>query len=457
MKAILAFDDFVLNRSDNTRRVFKKPDWRFDLAYTDSANPRNIWPFSVVPAPEGGYMMLYGGVPFEEPISDANMAIFMAHSQDGLKFEPYPVHPEAGIPHMRGRSSDEAGVYAYYDAEETDPALRYKAVHVRYGYLNGKMVEEPGYLLGSPDLIHWKRVTDALVTPSLVDCYTYILKNPVTGRYQCTTRRRWGERRICLVESEDFSQWSFPRAIVHPRPDDAPLTHLYSMPQTYYAPGEIFIGLLWKQVMPFNRVMDGPVVTEYAYSYDGLMWNRTDASIFPERERGEYGGGSVYGFAMIDRGEDIVFYANACRAEHGGIPGDWQKGMPPQAVMVPGVLRKNRFVCIDSGKGKAELMTQWLKLKTPELRINANIPFGSLKAELCVHGEAVEGFGLDDFEPVSGDQISAPLRWKGDLQALVDSGQWVQLHIVFEQAEVYAIEGDFAFNINTRAPAYDFL
>ena len=29
--------------------------------------------------------------------------------------------------------------------------------------------------------------------------------------------------------------------------------------------------------MPFGRVMDGPVFSEYAYSYDRAAWNRTHA------------------------------------------------------------------------------------------------------------------------------------------------------------------------------------
>ncbi len=66
MKTILAFDDFVLNRSENTRRRFKQPKWHPELKYTDPDNPRNIWPQSVVPAPQGGYMMVYLGIPEPE-------------------------------------------------------------------------------------------------------------------------------------------------------------------------------------------------------------------------------------------------------------------------------------------------------------------------------------------------------------------------------------------------------
>ena len=39
MKALLPFDDFVLNRNENTRRIFKQPKWLFDQAFSDSCTP----------------------------------------------------------------------------------------------------------------------------------------------------------------------------------------------------------------------------------------------------------------------------------------------------------------------------------------------------------------------------------------------------------------------------------
>ena len=458
MKTILAFDDFVLNRSDNTRRVFKQPEWRFDCVYADEKHhPRGIWPGMVIQAPDGGYMMMYSGVPGAvDPINDEHMCRFIAYSKDGLHFEPYMVNPDAKYPHMSGRGCDELGAVPYLDKEETNPEYRYKSPCGLYGYRGNTLVEEPTYIIGSPDMIHWKRLNNGKATPSFVDCTTSLLHNPVTGNWQMTTRRRWGERRICLVESPDLEHWTMPRGIIHPLPDDEPLTHFYSMPHYYYEPGDIFIGLLWTQVMPFDRVMDGPLFTEYTYSYDGLMWNRTKAVMTPtDLPRGELGAGIFTVQSMVDCGDEIRFYAAAFRSEHGGIPGGWTPGMPSNSAMIPGVMKKNRFVCIDSGKGKAELITQWLRLKKPELRINANIPFGSMKAELRANGKAIEGFGLDDFQPIVGDHLDAPLRWKGDLNKLLESGRWFQLHIVFEQAEIYAITGDFDFNINTRAPAYE--
>ena len=458
MKAILAFDDFVLNRSDTTRRKFRQPEWHPEFAYTDPANPRNIWPQSVVPAPQGGYMMVYLGIPNPDlPIKDENLSVFLAWSPDGLHFEPYMAKPDEKYPHMIGRLCDPIGTYVMYDKDEVNPEFRYKSAQPRYGLRGGKLIEEPAYLLGSGDMIHWKRISNAPVTPSYVDCYPSLLRNPRTGNMQVTTRRRWGERRICLTESKDLSSWTLPRAILHPLPNDEPLTHLYSMPEYYYEPGEIFIGLLWKHTMPFGSLMEGPVTTEYAYSYDGLMWNRTDAPLFREENRGEYGGGCSYGISMIDRGDDMVFYMGAWRTEHSGYP----KGCIPEGksncALIPGILKRNRFVCIDSGKGTGELLTQWLRLKIPELRLNANIPFGSLRAELRA-GVPIEGYTLEDFIPIAGDVTDAPLLWKGGgLEKFVREGKWVQLHIVFEQSEVYAVTGDFDFTINTRAPAYEHL
>ncbi len=458
MRTILAFDDFVLNRSDNTRRVFKQPKWRRDLAFSDPANPRAIWPVSVVPAPQGGYMLMYNGVPGEDaPLAEENMLSFMAWSPDGLRFEPYTVRPGEALPHAWGvLSGENTGDFAYYDAGETDPALRYKAVHPRFTVEDGKYIEYPTYLLGSSDLVHWKRVSDSLVTPSYVDCIPSLLRNPVTGRFQVTTRRRWGERRICITESEDLRTWTVPRAVLHPGPWDPPHTHFYGMPEFYYEPGDVFIGLLLKHVMPFDEISSGPVRTEYAYSYDGLMWNRTGARLFPETARGEYGGGSDYVFSMADMGDEVVFYASAYRSEHQGRPSPWEKGMPSENVMIPGTLPKNRFVGIDSGKGMGELVTQWLRLHTPELRLNANAPFGSLKVELQDSRGPVEGYTREDFLGFAGDKLDEPLRWKGGgLEKFVEEGRWVRLDIFFEQAEVFAITGDFDFTINTRAPAYE--
>ena len=458
MKTLLPFDDFVLNRNENTRRIFKQPNWLFDQAFSDESITLMGGPGGVVLAPQGGYYRYYYGYFKDETVfDDEHLRVFIAWSPDGIHFEPYPVHPDAPFPSYMGRFSSVIGFFPFYDEAEADPRYRYKSPNARFGIADdGKMYEEPYYMLGSPDMIHWERINDSQVLSTYADSSPYLLKNPVTGRYQVTIRRRWGERRVCLVESEDLSNWSEPRCIIHPSPNDPPTTHLYDMPQFYYEPGEIFLGFLWNHIMPFDRIMDGPLYTEYVYSYDGLTWNRTGVRMTPERPRGEYGSGTCYVTGMIDRGEDIVFYMNASPGEHDGIPKTWNGGKP-DAVIIPGTLPKNRCVCIDSYQGgKAEVMTQHLLLHKPELRLNANVPFGSLKAELLRGSNPIPGYTFEDFQPVSGDFLDKPLCWKGGgLEKFVEEKEWIRLHIAFEQAEIYGIMGDFAFTINTRSQVCD--
>lgn len=459
MKALLPFDDFVLNRNENTRRIFKQPKWLFDQAFSDSCTPKGSNPIRVVPAPQGGYYLTYyGHLNMDDKFEDETLYSFLAWSPDGIHFEPYAAHPDAKVPQMLGRISDPCGVYAFYDVAEINPRYRYKSPYARFGFDgNGVKLAEPYHLLGSSDMIHWDQINDAQILPNYADSSPSLIRNPVTGRYQATIRRRWGERRVCLVESEDLKSWSEPRCILHPSPNDPPTTHYYDMPHYYYEPGEIFLGFLWHHIMPFDRIMDGPMYTEYTYSYDGLTWNRTGARMVPERPRGEYGAGIHYVESMIDRGEDIVFYMCAGLGEHGGVPEEWKPGMKARTVMIPGVLPKNRFVCIDSYKGgKAEVLTQHLLLHKPELRLNANVPFGSLKAELLEGNKPIPGYTFEDFQPIWGDFLDKPLCWKGGgLNRFVEEKKWIRLHIAFEQTEIYGIMGDFSFTINTNAPIRD--
>lgn len=460
MKKILMFDDFLMTRTDNTRRRFHQPDWRYGEPFLDPASPRGVQGLAVVPAPQGGWYMTYYILPGGDTASlDEDLRIGMAYSGDGNSWAPYekarPGHP--GGSHVLGLNSQRIGSFLYFDAAEENPVRRYKAVCVPYGNGPRGPVEEAPLILVSPDALHWETLNEARLVPGYVDCAVSLLRNQTTGRFQATTRRRWGERRICLVESADLAAWTPPRAVLHPLPTDEPTTHLYGMPQFYYRSGDLFLGMLWRQIMPYDKVMEGPMRTEYAYSYDGLGWNRTFADAATPRGYGTTGGGGSFVFSMIELGEDLLFHANAFLYEHGGLPRD---GKAPDAVpgrcIVAGRLKKDRIVGIESGKGSAEMATQNLKLRKPELRLNVNAPFASVRAEIRRDGRPVEGFTYEDCRPIEGDHPSCPLEWKGgSLGRFCGENQWIRLHVRMEQAELFAVEGDFAFTINTRAPDYD--
>ena len=126
---------------------------------------------------------------------------------------------------------------------------------------------------------------------------------------------------------------------------DPPSTHFYGMPTFYYESAGILIGFLWNHHMPYNDIMGGPVTTEYAYSYDGELWNRTHTIAMPRREYDEYGGGSLYGSSLIEREEDILVYAVGRIDEHGAGEETIQKGIVG-GTLLAGRLRKNGFVFV---------------------------------------------------------------------------------------------------------------
>jgi len=461
MKKIMMFDDFLINRTDGTRRRFHQPEWRYDQAFTDPISPLGVQGITIVPAPQGGYYMTYYLMPMPDaPFTDENIRVGLAYSKDGIRFEPYdltnPINPAS--PHILGHVSETFGSDIYFDAAEVNPNHRYKAVCEPYGNSpDGSLIEEAPILLVSGDALHWSVLNHQKIVPSYVDCFISFLRNPITGRFQATTRRRWGERRICLVESSDLSVWTLPRAILHPLPTDEPTTHYYSMPHFYYQAGDLFIGFLWKHVMPFNRIMDGPMSTEYAYSYDGLLWNRTWADVANTNGRGETGGGGSFAFSLLEQGDDLIAHANAFLYEHSGVPegGEALVGTPGR-VIVTGKLKKDRFVGIDSGKGRAEMITQHLKLHSPELLLNVISPFATVQVQINQEDKPVEGYTYDDCLPIKGDHLAFPLKWKGgSLDRFCGTNHWIRVQIRFDQAEIFSLTGDFDFNINPKAPEYE--
>lgn len=458
MKQILFFDDFAANRTDNTRRVFKQPEWDFDRFFCPQRSKHGILGESVAPAPGGGYYLYYYEAPPGAPFADEEFYSCVAHSSDDGRFEdlplPLPAHP--ALPSSIGRGSGYTGIYVMRDGHEPNPDFLYKSPCAPFGNTEQGSVMLPPVLMASPDGIRWSRYNDVSMVPSYVDCDISLIYNPITGLYQATTRRRLGERRICLVESADLRSWSEPRAVLHPLPSDEPTTHLYGMPHFYYEAGDIFIGLLWKQVMPYGQVSQGPVTAEYAYSYDGRMWNRTGASILPFRARGELGGGCVYPFAVTEGNGGLRFYANATLTEHHG-PELKNNTLPSHAV-ISGTMKHGRFVCIDSGKGAGEILTQHLMLNSPNLSLNVNAPFGMVRAQidLSKDGRPVPGFSFEDCLPIMGDHTDIPLRWKGGtLERFCAERTFIRLRIAFEQAEIYGIHGDFLPTINRKAPLYE--
>ncbi|MBT3275976.1 MAG: hypothetical protein HN368_22700, partial [Spirochaetales bacterium] len=458
MKSILFFDDFLIHRQDSIKRSFHTPKWLDEFSYSDPKSPYGMGYASVLPAPDGGYYLFYTVLLRKDNIAmESPVGVCMARSDDGLTWEPVDTGkslvPGYNNVILAGNPAP-GGSCVYYDADDPDPNRRYKVTISPVGRIETGIAIIPSIVQCSPDGIEWSPCGEGEFLPYHSDTYNSLLRNPVTGRYQITLRRRWGERRVCLVESENFSEWTKPRAILHPTSIDPVSTHFYGMPQFYIRDSGIFVGFLWNQHMPYNDVMGGPVQTEYAYSYDGLMWNRSHELSIGLRERGEFGGGSMYASALIEREEDILVYSVARLEEHGRIK-EIMDERGASGVLLPGTLRKDGFVSLSSKYGMGEITTECLQLNDGAVSLNVAAPLGGVRVQVCDHRYSpLPGYTYEDSVEIRGDHLSIEPQWKDriDLSEFQKDGRWIRLQIQMEQSELYSIRGDFSATVNDLAP-----
>lgn len=466
MKKLLFFDDYLVNRQRNIVRRWQQPQWMDEAAFTDESSPSGAGYASVVPQPGRGYYLYYNvALGFGKP--DDSIAVCLAQSQDGLAWEKAGFAPprREGFPQVvYGGDPVPNGCAVYYDALESDASRRYKMTEAR------RKSPYQCRLLHSADGLDWQLDTEHPFLHRFSDTMLSLVHNHRTGRYQVSLRDHWVDRRIFLVESADLKSWSEPQLVLHPTPLDAPMTEFYGMPQFRY--GDMFLGFLWiyqtDASNPRWNTLEGRVFTELVYSYNGINWNRTHRPFASLRERGQYGGGSIYATAFLERENDMLVYANASRLEHGHYMA--QPGDLPRNALLPGRLRTDGFVCLASGPGKGELTTATLYPRSPRLSLNLRAPFGGVRVQVCDPDcHPLPGYSFDNCQELRGDGVALQPRWKehDDLSAALQMLEnknivpskpgWLRLQIEMEQAELYSINGDFGVSMIAPAPGEDYL
>lgn len=457
VKSILFFDDFLIHRGPDIERRIHTPRWLDQHAYTDPETSYGMGYASVVPGLDGGFLLYYVTVSGTDT-SDAHGTnwICMAASEDGLSWQPVDTgHAPAGLPPrvLTAGTPKPAGCWVIRDP---GPTPRYLMTNspIRRAADGIGLDPEPSIILESADGFDWHQIPDSTFLPHHSDTCNALVWNPIRKRYQLTLRRRWGERRIYQTESDDLTGWSASHPVIHPDTIDPRSTHFYGMPQFYLPTAGIFVGFLWRQHMPYNDAMGGPVTTEYAYSYDGDLWNRTHSASMPRRETGAYGAGSMYGTAMIESGDEMIVYAVARLEEHGSIRHTMETGKT-SGVLLPGRLRKHGFVGLYSNRARGEITTENLLLDRPEISLNVNAPLGGVRVQLCTPDyRPIDGCSYADCEEIVGDHTGIRVRWTDQRRftEAVESKRWLRIQIQLEHAEIFSIDTEGAFSINEYAP-----
>ena len=280
--------------------------------------------------------------------------------------------------------------------------------------------------------------------------------NQDAGLYHIITRPIYGDRRLVITTTKDFTEFSRPVTVLQPDALDRLGTEFNDMPSRPYE--GMHIGMVhvfntdrfeetssvsprWPQIK-----CDGHMVTELAYSYNGLHWYRSVREPFMGlRDYGLQGGGSVYGMEMLQTSDDkLLFYAHSSKGGHGDIHG--KQGAALDLTGFDNVLlyemRLDGFCSLKTWGYRGILRTKTIVPKSGQISFNVRtMAHTEIRVQILdgKTAEPIPGYTWDEAAPISGDHLSAEPSWKqrSDISELVDRP--IRIEIAMREAELFAI------------------
>ncbi|MBI2434341.1 MAG: hypothetical protein HYV26_15900 [Candidatus Hydrogenedentes bacterium] len=313
-------------------------------------------------------------------------------------------------------------------------------------FVFGFHAPEGGLKFGiSPDGLSWAWLKDAVVLHHNHDINS-IYFDAARGRYIATIsvyrEGGWwqGKRRITMHSfSTDLEQWTPARYVILPDQErDSGETQFYAM-DGYFPRGELLIGMV--KVLRDDVKVDTPPDppdaygmghTTLAWSHDGEHWTRDTTPFFsPNPERGAWDHAHAWIDEQVPVGDQVYLY-------YGGYARGHKVNRFEERQIGLLIMKKDRYAGWQSTAPDGELQTRPLVLQAGALRINADATSGEVLAELQDgEGKPIPEFTFDDCQPVSGDQIDAPLGWAQPLSTL--PGKTIRIVFRLDHATLYAL------------------
>ncbi len=441
----LLVDGVLIDRLSGVRFDLKHPERREAFVLEAPWETGSAFPYAVLA--DGDVVRLY----YRATISgvhklDRVTLAALAESHDGGRTF---CRPELGLTEFRGSRAnnllptDTPGVPPPFIDTNPDcrAAERYKGLQSHAGQL---------YALASSDGITWRRMTDRpLEYPGAFDTVNTAFWDSIQECYRSYTRV-WvnretaaGMSRVRCIQSalsEDFVHWTAPVENVYA--DGEPDVQLYTN-ATLPCPGAEHLYLSFPNRYVQQRWIrhgDTPAPSTpgcndglFMASRDGVHWTRyLDAWVRPGLDPQNWGqrcNYPVWGIVPTSDTEWSLYIT-----EHYMLPD------------APGRIRRlavrpRGFVSLHAEYCGGEFVTKPLVFEGRCLRLNyATSAAGSIRVEIQdADGRALEGFGLEDMNPLFGDDLDAGVTWKGggDLEAL--RGRPVRLRFVMHDADLFAL------------------
>lgn len=480
----LFVDDFLIERTD-LKRHFHQP-------VKHEGNP--------VLTPQTKGEMNQGYCPVASPFSDGVFydpkdklfkmwymagwfdGTALATSVDGIKWErpELDVVPGTNLvlnpdPELR---RDSASVWLDHDA--SNPEERFKMyLFARRGEIGARLETEGGFMLSSPDGIHWKwhgKIGETGDNSTFfynpfrkVWCFTVrrfgraappwaVAPWKVPGRKGNGSKRGrarsyWenGNFFSALGKWEGFDPvfWFGADRFDYRRPD----YDIGQEPQIYKVDAagyeSLMIGLIQPHYGPTNeQCANGgfPKLTELqiAFSRDGFHWDRTSRETFIgatlERDSWERGYIHSVGGVCTIVGDKLHFYYTAFRGNEANVnPIGYWSGLYANASAGLAILRRDGFASMDADKSERMLLTKILNFSGKYLFVNVEAPHGMLVAQICEEdGTPIRGFTREECIPVKSDKTKQRILWKSKESLETLTGKNVRFCFYLTNGKLYS-------------------
>ena len=454
----LLVDDFLIERTD-LKRVFHQPR-KFE------GNP--------VLKPETALELNGGICPSAAPFSDGVFfdpqdqlfkmwymagwfdSAALATSKDGIAWQrpDFGVVPGTNQVVVSSEKYRRDGVSVWLDHEAADPQERFKMFYyarARQGELGAPPKEIGGFLLTSPDGIHWKwrgktgstRDNTTMFYNPFRKVWVFSHRTRSANKEQWRVRGYW-ENKDFLAGLNDWGGykpvfWVGPDTLDLPHPQIGDPTQIYKVDAVGYE--SLLLGLVQVHYGPHNGVAAKrgvPKLTELqvAFSRDGFHWDRSARAPFigATMQQGSWERGYVTsaGGVCLVVGDKLHFYYTAFEGDEGRtsemmdpttgkkIYESWT-GMYAKASTGLATLRRDGFASMEAAQGEGSLVTRPVRFSGKHLFVNVACPQGALRVEVLDENEKVIApFALGNCETIAVDSTLQAVRWRGgdDLSAL---------------------------------------
>ena len=384
--------------------------------------------------------------------------VALAVSDDGLHWRRPELDVVRGTNRVVAQRDDfrRDGVSVWLDHDAEQPVERFKMFYyARTGKIGQLLQGGAGYLLTSPDGVHWTWKGQTGPTGDNTTFFynpfrkTWVFshRSYLRGR----TRSYWEHERFlaALDDWDDYAPvyWCGADRLDPPHPDFGYETQLYKVDAVGYE--SLMLGLLQIHYGPPNGVCARggfPKLAELkvAFSRDGFRWDRSarEAFIGATLKKDSWERAYVHscGGVCLIVGDKLYFYYGAYQGDESNRnPVQHFNGMYANASTGLAVLRRDGFASMDAGPDGGELTTRPITFRGKYLFVNVDAPNGELRAEaLDRDGNPVEPFTLANCRPVSCDTTLRQIAWQDadDLSSL--SGKPVRFRFHLTKGKLFA-------------------